>query len=150
NQNLTAAVSAGVGERVTTVAVGAGVSAALAESPTSLQVSPPVASSWGPVVTGVGPASASRGATNVSITLTGVGLADATQLSFLTKVGSSFVADTNVTVTDLAAVGDGTLATATISVGTSAVLGGHVVQIQVAGTTSTPTGTGTNVVTVNP
>ena len=150
NQNLTAAVSAALGEPVTTFAVGAGVSAALAESPTSLQVSPLVASSWGPVVTSVGPASASRGATNVSITLTGVGLADATQLSFLTKVGSSFVADTNVTVTDLAAVGDGTLATATISVGTSAVLGGHVVQIQVAGTTSTPTGTGTNVFTVNP
>ena len=150
NQNLTASVSAALGEPVATFAVGSNVSAALAESPTSLQVSPLVASSWGPVVTSVSPASASRGATNVSITLTGVGLAGATQLSFLTKVGSSFVPDTNLTVTDLAAVGDGTLATATISIGTSAVLGGHVVQIQVAGATSTSTGTGPNLFTVNP
>jgi hypothetical protein len=109
-----------------------------------------IASSWGPVVASVSPASASRGATNVSITLTGVGLDGATQLSFLTKVGSSWVPDTNITVTDLSAVGDGTLATATISIGSTAVLGGHVVQIQVSGVTSTPTGTGTNVFTVNP
>jgi hypothetical protein len=86
----------------------------------------------------------------VSITLTGVSLADATQLSFLAKVGSSWVADTNITVTDLSAMPDGTLATATISVGSSAVLGGHVVQIEVAGATSTRNGTGTNVFTVNP
>jgi hypothetical protein len=150
NQNLTAAVSAALGEPTTTFAVGSNVSAALAESPASLQVSPLVASSWEPVVTSVSPTSAARGATSVSITLTGAGLAGATQLSFLTKVGSSFVADTNITVTDLATVGDGTLATATISVGAGAVLGAHVVQIQAAGATSTPTGTGMNLFTVNP
>jgi hypothetical protein len=121
----------------------------LAESST-FQASPDIATSWTPVVTSVSPVSAARGATNVSITLTGVGLAGATQLSFLTKIGSSFVADNNFTITDLSVVGDGTLATATISVSSTAVLGAHVVQIQVAGATSTQNGTGTNLFTVNP
>ncbi len=150
NQNLTATVSAALGDPATTFAISSNVSAALAESPATLQASPGVTSSWEPVITSVTPASGARGATSVSISLTGVGLAAATQLSFLAKVGSSWVADTNITVTDLTAMGDGTLATATISVGSSAVLGGHVVQIQVAGATSTRDGTGTNVFTVNP
>jgi hypothetical protein len=150
NQNLTATVSAALGDPVTTLTNGSNVSAALDDSTPLFQASPLVASSWGPVITSVSPASAARGATNISITLTGFGLASATQLSFLAKVGSSFAADTNFTITDLSAVGDGTLATATISVGTGAVLGGHVVQIQVAGTLSTPNGTGMNVFTVNP
>lgn len=149
NQNLTTAVTAVLGEPLTTVAVGPNVSAVLAES-SSFQASPAIASSWGPVVTSVSPVSVARGATNVSITLTGFGLAGATQLSFLTKIGSSFVADNNFTITDLSAVGDGTLATATISVSSTAVLGAHVVQIQVAGATSTQNGTGTNLFTVNP
>jgi YD repeat-containing protein len=149
NQSLTTAVSAVLGEPLATVAVGPNVSAVLAESST-FQASPDIATSWTPVVTSVSPVSAARGATNVSITLTGVGLAGATQLSFLTKIGSSFVADNNFTITDLSVVGDGTLATATISVSSTAVLGAHVVQIQVAGATSTQNGTGTNLFTVNP
>jgi YD repeat-containing protein len=150
NQNLSATVSAALGDPVTTFTNGSNVSAARDDSTPLFEASPLVASSWGPVITSVSPASAARGATNISITLTGFGLAGATQLSFLAKVGSSFVADTNFTITDLSAVGDGTLATVTISVGTGAVLGGHVVQIQVAGTLSTPNGTGMNVFTVNP
>jgi len=150
NQNLTAAVSAALGEPTTTLGLGSTVSAALAEPAAAIQASPLVTSSWAPVVTSVSPSSASRGATGLGITLTGIGLADATQLSFLTKVGGSWVADTNISVTNLSAMPDGTLATATINVGSSAVLGGHVVQVEVAGATSTRAGTGTNVFAVNP
>jgi YD repeat-containing protein len=148
NKNLTQSVSAILGDGPVFAATPP-VSAVVTE-PSTFQASPPVASSWTPVITSVSPASAARGATSVSVTLTGSGLASATQLSFLAKVGGSFVADTNFTIIDLLAVGDGTLATATISVGTSAVLGAHVVQIEVAGVTSTRNGTGTNVFTVNP
>jgi YD repeat-containing protein len=148
NQNLTQSVSAVLREGPV-FGIAPPVSAVVTES-SAFQTSPLVASSWTPVITSVSPASAARGATNVSITLTGSGLAGATQLSFLTKIGGSFVADTNFTITDLSAVGDGTLATATISVSTSAVLGAHVVQIEVAGATSTRNGTGTNTFTVTP
>ena len=150
NQNVTATVSAALGEPVATFATSSPVSAAFAEPPATLQPSPLVTSSLAPVITSVSPASAARGATGVSITLTGAGLADATQLSFLARIGSGIAADTNITVTDLSIVPDGTLATATISIGTSAVLGDHVLQIQVAGVNSTQGGTGANLFTVNP
>lgn len=127
----------------------ASVSAALAETPT-FHMSAPVTASLGPVITSISPTSAARGATDVSVTITGVGLASATQLSFLAAISGSFAADTNITITNLSASGDGTTATATISVGTSAVLGAHTVQIQAGGGSSTQVGTGTNVFTVNP
>lgn len=138
------AVSVVLGENLTTVSGATEVSAVVAESLGTVAVATPVSSSVEPVVTGVSPASAARGATSVSLTLTGEGLADATSLVFLARNGSTFVPDPGITATDLTASPDGTQLTATINVSTSALLGEHVVQVTADGGSSTSVGTTDN------
>jgi YD repeat-containing protein len=109
-----------------------------------------VSAAVAPVITGMSPAVASRGATGVTLTLTGAGFAGANQVQFFAPSGSAFSNDSAITVTNLNAAPDGTQATLNINVGSAAILGGHVVRITAGGTTSTAGGTSANVFTVNP
>jgi YD repeat-containing protein len=97
-----------------------------------------------PVVTSVAPASGSRGATALTITITGADLVDATTLGFRL----SGAADASITVTDLAAHAGGTSATATIAIAPGAVPGPRTVTISTPAGISTPVPTGGNVFTV--
>jgi hypothetical protein len=97
-----------------------------------------------PVITGISPGSIARGSSNVSLTLTGQGLANATALQFLNN-GTN---DTLITYSNLAASPDGTQATVTVNIGSAAVIAGRVAQITAGGVISTPAGTGTNVLQV--
>jgi YD repeat-containing protein len=97
-----------------------------------------------PVITGVSPGSLARGSSNVTLTLTGQGLASPTGLAFL-RNGAN---DPLITYSNLTATPDGTQATATVTIGGTAVIAGRVLQITAGGVTSTPAGTGTNVLQV--
>jgi YD repeat-containing protein len=125
-----------------------GARVSLAVSQTPAQAAPLAAARVSlnrqPVITGVSPGSLARGSSNVTLTITGQGLANATALQFL-RNGAN---DTLITYTNLTATPDGTQATATISIGSGAVIAGRVLQITAGGVTSTPAGTGTNVLQV--
>lgn len=96
-----------------------------------------------PVVTGVSPTSAVRGASGVSVTLTGVGFTGATAVSF--RLGNA--ADTNITVTNVAVSSD-TEVTLTVAVASGAAVGARVVQVTTPSGSSTTIGTGGNLFTV--
>jgi len=130
--------------------VGTTVSAALADAPTTLTGAGDLSTSLAPVVTAVSPATGGRGTTGLVLTLTGAGLAGATQVQFFASNGGSFAADGNISVTSLDTAPDGTSATVTINVGASAITADHVVRITVDGATSTASGAGTNLFTVTP
>ena len=150
NQSVAAHVSAALAESATTFESSPNVSAMRAEPLTTFEAGAAVSSSREPVITAVSPTSASRGATNVTVTVTGAGLGSAASLEFLATISGTFTADSNITVTNLSANPEGTQATATVNVGSTAVLGGHVVRIDTGGVASTRDGTGVNVFTVNP
>ncbi len=97
-----------------------------------------------PLITAVTPASVARGATNLGLVLTGKGLANPTALAFLLNG----VADTAITSTGLTATPDGTQASVTISVASTAAIAGRVLQMTAGGASSTPAGTGANVLQV--
>ncbi len=117
-------------------------------SPTPAQAAPlaalRVAVERQPVITGVSPASLARGSANVPLTLTGQGLASPTALQFL-RNGAN---DTLITYSNLTATPDGTQATVTINIAGTAVIAGRVLQITAGGLSSTPAGTGTNVLQI--
>lgn len=96
-----------------------------------------------PAITAVSPGGASRGST-VSVTLTGVGLVNATALVAL----RNGTADPLITVSGLTANPEGTRLTATFTLDTTAPAGGRILQVTAGGQTSTPLGTGTNAFTV--
>lgn len=103
-----------------------------------------VAAERQPVILAVNPASIARGSSNVTLTLTGQGLANPTALSFLLN-GTN---DGLITYSNLTALPDGSQATVTISIGSGATIAGRVLQITAGGFSSTPAGTGTNVLQV--
>jgi YD repeat-containing protein len=96
-----------------------------------------------PAVTGVSPASAARGASGVTVTLTGVGFTGATAVSF--RLANA--ADGNITVTNVAVSSD-TEITLTVAVASGAAVGLRVVQVTTPSGSSTITGTGGNLFTV--
>ncbi len=96
-----------------------------------------------PAVTGVSPASAARGASGVTVTLTGVGFTGATAVSF--RLGNA--TDTNITVTNVAVSSD-TALTLTVAVASGAAVGLRVVQVTTPSGSATITGTGGNLFTV--
>ncbi len=104
----------------------------------------PVSISVAPVITALSPSSGARGATNLTVTLTGSGFTGASGLNFLL----SNVADTNITVSSLIPSGGGTQATAVISIASGAAVGGRVVQILTPSGNSTKAAIGGNVFTV--
>jgi hypothetical protein len=130
--------------------VGSRVSVTLADSLTTLGAGSNVSAALAPAITVVSPASGSRGASGLSVTLTGSGMTDATQVQFFARSGSSYINDSAITVTNLSTTPDGTQATVTINIGTTAILAAHVVRITAGGATSTAGGTGANLFTVNP
>lgn len=107
-------------------------------------VARPVTVTVGPVITSVSPPNGERGTVDLAITIAGSGFADATGLAFLL----SNTPDSNITVSALTASPDGTQATATISIGPSAALGGRVLQITTLDGISTAAGTGGDIFTV--
>jgi hypothetical protein len=125
--------------------VAAPVSVARDVTASAFVTPPAVSVITAPVITAIVPASAARGAIDVFVTITGSGLTGATDLAFL----RSNVDDADITVRNIVVDLDGTRLTALVTVGGSATLGGHVVQVIVTPTvTSTPLGTGVNVFTV--
>ncbi|MGH6690412.1 MAG: IPT/TIG domain-containing protein [Gammaproteobacteria bacterium] len=107
-------------------------------------VSASVSVSVEPLITSVSPAAAARGSTNLTLTLTGSGLAGAIGLELLLNQ----VADPAITVTNLTAATDGKEVTVQLSITATAVLGPRVVRIHAAFGPTTAVGTGNNVFTV--
>ena len=103
-----------------------------------------VSVSLAPAITGVSPASGARGVTGLSVTLTGAGFTDATQVTFLLNN----VADTTVTNSLVTVSADGTQATLSLSIASGATTGGRVIRITTPNGASTVVGTGANVFTV--
>jgi YD repeat-containing protein len=122
------------------------VSAAVRQTP--VQTGPlraaAVAAERQPVITAVSPAAVARGSSNVTLTLTGQGLANPTALAFLLNGAN----DGLITQSNLTALPDGSQATVTISIPSTATIAGRVLQITAGGSPSTPAGTGTNVLQV--
>ena len=96
------------------------------------------------MITGVSPSAGARGAFNLTVTLTGAGFNDATQVTFL----RNNVADTTISVVLTGVNPDGTQATLSIAIASGAVTGARVVDITTSAGTSTVVGTGANVFTV--
>jgi YD repeat-containing protein len=107
-------------------------------------VAGPAAVAFEPVITSVSPSSGPRGAADLSITITGSGLAGATRVSVLLNN----IPDPNITVANFAVSPEGTQATVQLSIASTAALGPRVVQIAAPAATSTSAGTGGNVFTV--
>lgn len=97
-----------------------------------------------PLITSVSPAAGARGATSLTLTVSGSGLAGAAGLELLLN----HVSDPAITVTSLVAAPDGTAVTAQISIAATAALGPRVVRLHVASGSTTAVGTGGNVFTV--
>ena len=110
----------------------------------ALVTAAPVGVAHQPVITSVTPSSGARGAAGLSLLLTGAGFTGATSVSFQLS-GSN---DANLSVTDLAVSPDGTEATFTLAIASGAQPGLRVVRITTPGGTSTASGTGGNLLTV--
>ena len=111
---------------------------------TAFLTASPVGVTLQPVITSVTPSSAARGVAGLSVLLTGAGITGATSVSF--EFNGSH--DANLSVTDLAVSPDGTQATCTLAIASGAVPGPRVVRITTPGGTSTASGTGGNLITV--
>jgi hypothetical protein len=103
-----------------------------------------VSVSRAPLITSVSPGVGARGATNLTLTMTGSDLAGAISLDFL-RNGAP---DSTITVTNLTATADGTQVTAVISIASTSAVGPRVVRIQTPVGTTTAVGAGGNVFTV--
>jgi hypothetical protein len=99
--------------------------------------------SLAPVITSVSPAAGVHGATNLTVTLTGV-FNDATQVTFV----RNNAVDTLTTASIVSISPDGTQATLQVSIAAAAAIGDRVVRITTPAGTSTIVGTGSNVFTV--
>jgi hypothetical protein len=97
-----------------------------------------------PVITSVVPATGARGAISMLVTLNGAGLTGATAVTFL----RNNAVDANLTVANIQVNGDGTQATAEITIAAGAATGARVVRITVPAGDSTAEGTGGNLFTV--
>ena len=148
DQGLRPVVAFGVGvqrapdaDGLTIVAAAIGVAPAVREAFAETAL---VSVSREPLITAISPSIAVRGAINVTLTVTGSGLAGTTALEFLLNNA----VDTAVTVAGLTAATDGTQLTAQISVATSAAVGPRVVRTRGPAGPTTSVGTGGNVFTV--
>jgi YD repeat-containing protein len=97
----------------------------------------------GPAVTGVSPASATRGTSGLTVTLTGAGFTGATAVAFRLASGT----DSSITVSNLNVVSDTEL-TITVAVASGAATGLRVVRVTTTAGSSTVAGTGGNLFTV--
>ena len=142
-KSVQASVSAVVGGTNVSKSVQASVSAVIGGDPMTSTMAT-VSVSLAPVVTSVSPATGARGATGLSVTLTGSGFTGATQVTFL----RNNAADSTITNSLVSVSPDGTQATLSVSIAGGAVTGDRVVQISTPNGASTVVGTGANVFTV--
>ncbi len=126
------------------IAPAVSVGFAASTTQTAFLTASPVGVTLQPVITSVTPSSGARGVAGLSVLLTGAGITGATSVSFQLS-GSN---DANLSVTDLAVSPDGTQATLTLAIASGAVPGPRVVRITTPGGTSTASGTGSNLFTV--
>ena len=126
------------------IAPAVSVGFAASTTQTAFLTASPVGVTLQPVITSVTPSSGARGVAGLSVLVTGAGLMGATSVSFQLN-GSN---DANLSVTDLAVSPDGTQATVTLSIAAGATVGPRVVRITTPGWTSTASGTGGNLFTV--
>jgi len=126
----------------TAPAVSVGFAASTTQ--TAFLTASPVGVTLQPVITSVTPSSGARGVAGLSVLLAGAGITGATSVSFQLN-GSN---DANLSLTDLAVSPDGTQATFTLAIASGAVPGPRVVRITTPGGTSTASGTGSNLFTV--
>jgi YD repeat-containing protein len=124
--------------------VTARVSVRMTSSAGATAVAMPVTVTVGPVITSVSPPNGERGTVDLAITVAGSGFTEATGLAFLLNNAP----DSSVTVSAFTTSPDGTHATATISIGANAALGGRVMQMTTLDGTSTAAGTGGDIFTV--
>jgi YD repeat-containing protein len=143
NQSVQASVSAIVGGTTVSKSVQASVSAVVGGDPLAT-LATVVSVGLGPVISGVSPATGARGASGLTVTLTGAGFTGATQVTFL----RNNAADSNITNSLVSVSPDGTQATLSVSIASGAVTGDRVVQISTPSGASTVVGTGANVFTV--
>ena len=143
SKSVQASVSAVVGGTNVSKSVQASVSAVIGGDPMTSMVAT-VSVSLAPVITGVSPANGARGATGLTVTLTGAGFTGATQVTFL----RNNAADTTVTNSLVSVSPDGTQATLSVSIASGAITGDRVIQITTPNGASTVVGTGANVFTV--
>ena len=122
------------------VAGAVGVAPAVREAFSAVAVSV----SREPLITAMSPSAAARGATNLTLTVTGSGLAGATGLDLLLNNA----VDTAITVANLTAAPDGTQLTAQISIAPSALVGPRVARGRGPAGATTSVGAGSNVFTV--
>lgn len=142
-------VSRSVSVRVADLAVvdrsvTATVSIRMTPTATTSAAAPTVSVQVEPVVTSVVPATGARGAISMLVTFGGAGLTDASAVTFL----RNNAADGNITVDNIQVNGDGTHATAEITIAAGAAVGTRVVRITVPSGVSTAVGTNGNLFTV--
>jgi YD repeat-containing protein len=129
------------GDGLTIVAPAIGVSPPV---PGAFSGVPQVSVSFEPFIAAIVPAAAVRGSSNLSLTMTGSGLAGPISLEFLLNNAP----DPAMTVANLTATADGMQAAAQISIAATAALGPRVARIRTPAGTTTSVGVGGNVFTV--
>jgi YD repeat-containing protein len=144
DRSLTASVSVAVMATPTTSAAAPAVSVSVAGTGQATSAAPPASVSIEPVIASIVPASGARGAISMFVTLNGAGFTGASDVTFL----RNNVADTNITVANIQVNGDGTQATAEVTIAAGANVGAHAVRITTPSGVSTAIGTGGNIFTV--
>jgi hypothetical protein len=145
DRSLTARASLQVEPARSTLTTAAPVAVATSTAPSvALAVASAVSIATEPLLLALEPSTGAAGAPTFMLRLTGRGLAGATSLSVL----RSNVIDPAFTVASLSVNAEGTEASASVSIGASALPGGRVIRISTPTGTSTAAGTGGNVFTV--
>ncbi len=144
DRSVIATVSVQLTPIPTTSAAASPVSVQLGTSGQTTTAAPPTSVSLEPVITSIVPATGARGAISMLVTFNGAGLTDASALTFL----RNNAADPNITVANIQVNGDGTQATADVTIAAGAVVGTRVARIAVPSGSSTAVGTNGNLFTV--
>jgi len=144
DRSVTTTVSIQVTPTATTSAAAPAVGVRVETGAQTTTVLPATSVSLEPVVTSVVPATGARGAISMLVTFNGAGLTDASAMTFLRMNA----ADANITVANIQLNGDGTQATAEVTIAAGAAVGTRVVRITVPSGVSTAVGTNANLFTV--
>jgi hypothetical protein len=131
--------------------VGLGESLAISSRPVSTEVgvllpisATAVSETTGPVITGISPATLTRG-TTVTVTITGQNLTGTTKVSFNR---TSATLEQNISVSNLSVAADGTSLTFTAVIATNAVVGTDAVYVTTPNGESQTQSIGNNAVTI--
>jgi YD repeat-containing protein len=143
-----AALSAGVsvqrGSVTQSTALSNPVSVQYNSAPLQYAALDAVSATRGPYIQSLSPGNITRG-TTVTLTVSGVGLAGATTLRFITSSGTT---DTTITVSNLVASGDGSSLTATLTVAAGSALGSRTVFIATPNGDTMTVNLGINIINV--